>query len=45
MRVKKELLGLLGAWAIKYKSEPGMHVLGDMFESGRKKLGLVSMNK
>ncbi|KAI7860829.1 hypothetical protein BDC45DRAFT_6279 [Circinella umbellata] len=30
----------MGAWAVKYKNEPGMHVLGEMYESGRKKLNL-----
>ena len=33
----------MGAWAVKYKNEPGMHVLGEMYENGRKKLNLVSI--
>ncbi|KAI8144637.1 hypothetical protein BJV82DRAFT_667837 [Fennellomyces sp. T-0311] len=40
VKVRKALLSVLGAWAVKYKSEPGMHVLADMYENGRKKLNL-----
>ena len=39
--MRKALLGVLGAWAVKYKNEPGMHVLSEMYENGRKKLNLV----
>ncbi|KAL0140393.1 VHS domain protein [Mucor lusitanicus] len=33
--VKKELVSLLGAWAVKYKNEPGMRAIQDLFEMGR----------
>ncbi|GAN05263.1 VHS domain protein [Mucor ambiguus] len=33
--VKKELVSLLGAWAVKYKNEPGMKAIQDLFEMGR----------
>ncbi|KAI8371952.1 hypothetical protein EDC96DRAFT_501009 [Choanephora cucurbitarum] len=33
--VKKELVSLLGAWAIKYKNEPGMRSLGELYALGR----------
>ncbi|KAI9495367.1 hypothetical protein BDB00DRAFT_814386 [Zychaea mexicana] len=39
-KVRKALLSVLGAWAVKYKNEPGMHVLAELYESGRKKLNL-----
>ncbi|KAL0077222.1 hypothetical protein F4703DRAFT_1882762 [Phycomyces blakesleeanus] len=38
--VKKSLVGILGGWAIKYKGEPGMNVISDLYEMGRSKLGL-----
>ncbi|KAI9244225.1 hypothetical protein EDC94DRAFT_629819 [Helicostylum pulchrum] len=33
--VKKELVSLLGAWSAKYKSEPGMHAIAELYEIGR----------
>ncbi|KAI8378997.1 hypothetical protein BD560DRAFT_389228 [Blakeslea trispora] len=33
--VKKELVSLLGAWAVKYKNEPGMRSLGELYALGR----------
>ncbi|KAI8092242.1 uncharacterized protein B0P05DRAFT_525413 [Gilbertella persicaria] len=33
--VKKELVSLLGAWAVKYKNEPGMRAVGELYELGR----------
>ncbi|KAI8087264.1 hypothetical protein BDF21DRAFT_414039 [Thamnidium elegans] len=33
--VKKELVSLLGAWYVKYKSEPGMKAIGELYEIGR----------
>lgn len=42
MRVRKELLALLGAWSVKYKNQVGMHVLADIYDHGRTKMGLVS---
>ncbi|KAI9274752.1 hypothetical protein BDA99DRAFT_498497 [Phascolomyces articulosus] len=40
VKVRKALLSVLGAWAVKYKSEPGMYVIAEMYENGRKKLNL-----
>ncbi|KAI8388627.1 uncharacterized protein BYT42DRAFT_241507 [Radiomyces spectabilis] len=39
IEVRKTLVGLLGAWSQKYKGEPGMHILGDIYEMGMSKLG------
>ncbi|KAI9364637.1 hypothetical protein BD770DRAFT_378596 [Pilaira anomala] len=33
--VKKELVSLLGAWSVKYKNEPGMKAIGELYEIGR----------
>ncbi|CAO3624337.1 unnamed protein product [Mucor hiemalis] len=33
--VKKELVSLLGAWSVKYKNEPGMRAIGELYELGR----------
>ncbi|KAI9008447.1 hypothetical protein CLU79DRAFT_777060 [Phycomyces nitens] len=38
--VKKSLVGILGGWAIKYKGDPGMNVISDLYEMGRSRLGL-----
>ncbi|CAO3589222.1 unnamed protein product [Absidia cylindrospora] len=38
--VKKRLVSLLGAWSMKYKGEPGMRLLTNIYESGLSKLGL-----
>lgn len=40
MKVRKELLSMVAACAAKYKNEPGMHVLRDLYDSGRSKLGV-----
>ncbi|KAI9319923.1 hypothetical protein BX666DRAFT_1917408 [Dichotomocladium elegans] len=39
IRVRKALVSCLGAVATKYKSEPGMFVLAELYESGRTRLG------
>ncbi|ORZ11063.1 hypothetical protein BCR42DRAFT_421445 [Absidia repens] len=38
--VKKRLVSLLGAWSTKYKGEPGIRLLTNIYESGLSKLGL-----
>ncbi|KAI8097773.1 uncharacterized protein BX664DRAFT_327226 [Halteromyces radiatus] len=40
MVVKKQLVSLLGAWSMKYKGEPGMRMLANMYQIGLTKLGL-----
>ncbi|CEG62829.1 hypothetical protein RMATCC62417_00095 [Rhizopus microsporus] len=35
VKVKNELLSLLGAWVSKYKDEPGMRTMADLYELGR----------
>ncbi|CEP17493.1 hypothetical protein [Parasitella parasitica] len=33
--VKRELVSLLGTWAVKYKNEPGMKAIQDLFDIGK----------
>lgn len=45
MELRKELVSLLGTWSAKYKDEPGMRAIADLYELGRSKLGLGSVSK
>jgi len=45
MELRKELVALLGTWSAKYKDEPGMHVIADLYDLGRAKLGVGSTRR
>lgn len=45
MELRKELVSLLGTWSAKYKDEPGMRTIADLYELGRSKLGLGSVSE
>ncbi|KAI8576489.1 hypothetical protein K450DRAFT_256962 [Umbelopsis ramanniana AG] len=45
MELRKELVSLLGTWSAKYKDEPGMRAIADLYELGRSKLGLGSSRR
>jgi hypothetical protein len=45
MELRKELVALLGTWSAKYKDEPGMHVIADLYDLGRAKLGVGSVSE
>jgi len=45
MELRKELVSLLGTWSAKYKDEPGMRAIADLYELGRSKLGLGSVSE
>jgi hypothetical protein len=44
MELRKELVSLLGTWSAKYKDEPNMRIIADLYELGRAKLGLGSVS-
>ncbi|KAM3581898.1 hypothetical protein VKS41_006055 [Umbelopsis sp. WA50703] len=45
MELRKELVSLLGTWSAKYKDEPNMRIIADLYELGRAKLGLGSTRR
>ncbi|KAG2174721.1 hypothetical protein INT43_005779, partial [Umbelopsis isabellina] len=45
IELRKELVSLLGTWSSKYKDEPNMRVIADLYELGRAKLGLGSTRR
>ncbi|KAH8551383.1 hypothetical protein BGW37DRAFT_39248 [Umbelopsis sp. PMI_123] len=45
LELRKELVSLLGTWSAKYKDEPGMRTIADLYELGRSKLGLGSARR
>lgn len=38
IKVRKAMLSMLGAVAVKFKNEPGMFTLGELYEKGRSRL-------